>query len=273
MVETSSGERSISEMVKNLIYGAAISTIAAACFFAAFVAAAMWIPQDQQAIRRHVVAAIVDGTFNARFRYGPFGSLVWPRHTLDCVAASMMVAPPADRLVQAISNRMPIINPSWHDARVAETLDCQAMARALPELGAGYGDVQFEPHDRYIFGIRVFARALLSVMPLDVAAEVMRGVAFVLLGVIALLALWKLRPAQSNGTSALLPVGYLVLAGGLALLYGVHYFDATLLFAPPDYVHFIFISISLAAPLARMRSPSLSLYAASYGSLTAIFET
>jgi hypothetical protein len=259
--------------VKNFIYGAAISTITAACFFAAFVAAAMWIPQDQPAIRGHVVAAIVDGTFNARFRYGPFGGLVWPRHTLDCVAASMMVAPPVERWVQAISNRMPVINPSWHDTRVPETLDCQALARALPELGADYGDVQFEPHDRYIFGIRVFARALLSVMPLDIAAQLMRGVAFALLGGVGLLAVWKLRCTQLVGNSPLLPVGYLVIAGGLALLYGVHYFDATLLFAPPDYVHFIFILISLAAPLARMRTTSLSLYAASYGSLTAIFET
>src|SRR2546423_224632 len=112
-------------MMKNLICGLITSAIAAACFFAAFVAAALWIPQDQQAIRRHVVAAIVDGTFNARFGYGPFGGPVWPRHTLDCVAASMMVAPPADPLVEATSNRMPIVNPSWHDARVSETLDCQ----------------------------------------------------------------------------------------------------------------------------------------------------
>src|SRR5947209_6955858 len=259
-------------MMKNLICAAIISTIAAACCVAAFVAAALWIPQDQQAIRRHVVAAIVDGTLNARFRYGPFGGPIWPRHTLDCVLASMMVAPPAGRLVEAISNRMPVVDPSWHVGRVPESFDCQAMARALPELGVGYGDVQFAPVDRYILGGRVFARVLLSVMPLGEAANLMRGVAFALLASIGLLAAWKLRSAQSEGISPLLPAGYLVIAGGLALLYGVHYFDATLLFAPPDYVHFIFILISLAAPLARMRTRSLALYAASYGSLTAIFE-
>ena len=38
----------------------------AACFFAAFVAAALWLPQDQPTIRRHIVAAVLDGTFNTR---------------------------------------------------------------------------------------------------------------------------------------------------------------------------------------------------------------
>ena len=53
----------------------------------------------------------------------------------------------------------------------------------------------------------------------------------------------------------------------------MHYFDATLYFAPPDHVHFVFITISLLAPLARMRPVALALYAASYGSLIAIFES
>ncbi len=255
-----------------LIRAVVLSVLVAACFFAAFVAAALWLPRDQDAIRRHVVAAIVDGTFNARFTYGPFGGLVWPRHTMDCALASMMIAPPAGRLVDAVSNRMPAVDHSWHDTRVPETLDCQALARAIPELGAGYGDVQYRPVDRYIMGVRVVARALLSAMPLELAARVLRGAAFALLGALGLLALWKWRnPAPA--ASRLVPAAYLVITGCLALLYGVHYFDATLFFAPPDYVHFIFIIISLAAPLAHMRARSLALYAASYGSLTAIFET
>src|SRR5256885_1160824 len=198
-------------MTKDLISGAIISLVAAAFFFAAFVAAALWIPQDQQTIRSHVVGAIMDGTFNARFSYGPFGGLVWPRHTLDCVPGSMMLAPPGGQLIDAISNRTPAIDPSWHDPRVPETADCQALARAIPELGAGYGDVQFAPLDRYIMGVRVFARALLSMMPLDIAARVMRGVAFALLGIIGLVAVWKLRGA--SGAARLPPAGYLVIAG------------------------------------------------------------
>jgi hypothetical protein len=256
--------------VRELIRGAFVSVAVAAGFFAAFVAAALWLPQDQRTIRRHVVAAIVDGTFSAQFTYGPFGGLVWPRHTMDCALASMMIAP-ATGPVDAVGNRMPAVDTSWHDPRVPDTLDCQALVRAIPELGAGYGDVEYRPVDRYIMGVRVFARTMLSAMPLDTAARVMRGGAFILLGAIGLLALWKLR--TTKGRARLLPAGYVCIAVCLTLLYGVHYFDATFFFAPPDYVHFIFILISLAFPLARMRPTSLALYAANYGSLTAIFET
>ena len=258
--------------MKELTRAGFITVAVAACFFAAFVAAALWLPQDQQAIRRHIVAAIVDGTFNAHFRYGPFGDTPWPRHTQDCALASMMIAPPADRLSEAVSNRLPLINEAWHDARVPETLDCQAMVRAIPELGPGYGDVEFTTVNRYIMGVRIPARVLLSAMPFDEAGRAMRRGAFVLLGALGLLALWKLRRASDRG-SRIFASGYFVIAACLSLLYGVHYFDATFFFAPPDYVHFIFILISLAAPLARMCPARLAIYAASYGSLTAIFET
>jgi hypothetical protein len=258
--------------VKDLIRGALISVAVAACFFAAFVAAALWVPQDQQVILRHIVEAIASGTFNARFSYGPFGSIAWPRHTLDCLPVNMMLAPPAGRLIDAMSNRFVALNPSWHDPRVPEAFDCQALVRAIPELGPGYGDVQFIPADRYIQGIRVFGRAMLSMMPFDVAARVMRGIAFVLLGAIGVVALWRVRSA-GDAASRLLPAGYAVMAGCLALLYGVHYFDTMLMFAPPDCTHFIFITMSLLAPLASIGPARLALYAASYGSLIAIFES
>jgi hypothetical protein len=263
----------IESRVKDLIRGALISVAAAACFFAAFVAAALWVPQDQQSIRRHIVAAIVDGTFNARISYGPLGNIAWPRHTLDCLLANMMLAPPASRLVDAMSNRSVALNPSWHDPRVPEAFDCQALVRAIAELGAGYGDVQFVPADRYIQGIRVFGRAMLSMMPFDVVARVMRGVAFALLGAIGVIVLWRFHSAKSDAASRRLAASYAVITGCLALLYGVHYFDTMLMFAPPDYTQFIFIMISLLAPLACMRHARLAIYAASYGSLIAIFES
>ncbi|MGB9364864.1 MAG: hypothetical protein WCE79_02505 [Xanthobacteraceae bacterium] len=256
---------------KDLIHGALISAAAAACFFAAFIAAALWLPQDQSTIRRHVVAAVADGVFNARPSYGPLGSTIFPRHTLDCTLANMMLAPPASRL-DAISSRHVAFNPSWSDPRVPPTTDCQGLARALPELDPGYGDVQYLATDRYILGVRVVGRVLLSLMPFDTMARTLRGIAFALLGVLGALALWKLRAAPDAG-SRQSATGYLIIAAGLALLYGVHYFDATLYFAPPDYVHFSFIIVSLLAPLARMRSAALAVYAASYGSLIAIFES
>ena len=236
------------------------------------MAAALWVPQDQQAIRRHIVDAISNGTFNAQVRYGPFSNVAWPRHTLDCLPANMMLAPPTSLMIDAVSNRSVALDSSWHDPRVPAAFDCQALARTIPELGAGYGDVRFVPSDRYISGFRIFGRAMLSLMPFDAMASVMRVVSFVLLGVIGAVAIWQWRAAP-DATSRLLPTGYAIVAGGLALLYGVHYFDTLLMFAPPDYVHFVFILISLVAPLARMRPARLALYAASYGSLIAIFES
>ena len=100
----------------------------------------------------------------------------------------------------------------------------------------------------------------------------MRGIAFALLGALGALALFKLRAAPDTGSRGF-AASYLVIALCLALLYGVHYFDAKLYFAPPDHVHFVFIIISLLAPLAHMRPVALALYAASYGSLIAIFES
>src|SRR5204863_4179943 len=69
------------------------------------------------------------------------------------------------------------------------------------------------------------------------------------------------------------PAGYLVIAAFLSCLYGVHYFDAMLYFAPPDFTHFMFIIISLLVPLERVRPTGLAVYAASYGSLIAVFES
>ena len=237
---------------KALIGGAIISVAVAACFFAAFIAAALWLPQDQPTIRRHIVAAVLDGTFNARPSYGPLGATIFARHTLDCTLANMMLAPPAGRLADAISNRHVAFNPSWSDQRVPATTDCQGLARALPELGPGYGDVQYIATDRYILGARVVGRVLLSLMPFDAMAQTLRGIAFALLGALGALALFKLRAAPDTGSRGF-AAGYLVIALCLALLYGVHYFDATLYFAPPDHVHFVFITISLLAPLANMR--------------------
>ena len=74
---------------KEMIRAALISAATAACLFAAFVAAALWLPQDQPTIRRHIVAAIEQGLFNRQFGYGPFGSIIWPRHTLDCALAGI----------------------------------------------------------------------------------------------------------------------------------------------------------------------------------------
>jgi hypothetical protein len=258
---------------KELIRGAVICVITAACFFAAFVVLALFVPQDQQAIRRHIVSAIEEGTFKQQHWYGPFGAIIWPRHTLDCVLAGMMLAPPAGRMTDALSNQHILPNLAWRDTRVAETLDCQSMVRAVSELGEGYGAVQFERTDRYILGVRVLGKVLLGLMPFDAMAQFIRAIAFALLAVLGLLSFARLRSAIRGGEPVLRPAAYLIITACLTLLYGVHYFDATLYFAPLDYTHFAFTIISLLVPLARMRLAGLAFYAASYGSLIAIFES
>ena len=90
-------------------------------------------------------------------------------------------------------------------------------------------------NDRYILGPRVFGRVLLSMMPLDAAARLMRAIAFGLLGMLGALALWQFKRARSDATR-LMSGGYAVIAVLLALCYGVHYFDATLYFAPDRFV-------------------------------------
>src|SRR3954453_13235921 len=90
---------------KTAIRGAMVGVVAAVCFFPTFIAAALWLPQDQATNRRHIVAAVLDRTFNARPSDGPLGATVVARHTLDCTLANMMLAPPAGRLAAAISNR------------------------------------------------------------------------------------------------------------------------------------------------------------------------
>ena len=132
------------------------------------------------------------------------------------------------------------------------TTDCQGLARAIPELGPGYGDVQYIASDRYILGVRVVGRALLSLMPFDTMARTLRGIAFALLGVARRAGAVEVS-RRAGHRSRRFAAGYLIIAVCLALLYGVHYFDAKLYFAPPDHVHFVFIIISLLTPLAHMR--------------------
>ena len=251
---------------------AAVSALVAAIFFAALVAAALWIPQDGPTIRRHVVAAVLEGVFNKHFSYGPFGDIGAPRQTMDCLLADMMLAPPASRIVEAMSNRYAAPQAGWNDPRVGPAFDCQALARAIPELGPGYGDVQWLPYDRYIMAPRIVGRVMLSAMPYETMLNVLRVASYALIAAIGLLAFYRLSRVNPDPESRLVPAGYLTIALCLVLLYGVHYFDATLYFATQDMTNYAFIMISMLMPLASSSDRRLVLYGACYGSLIAIFE-
>src|SRR4051794_41808387 len=119
---------------KAAIRGAMVSVAAAVCFFATFIAAALWLPQDQATIRRHIVAAVLDRTFHARPSYGPLGATVFARHTLDCTLANMMLAPPAGGPAAAINNPPVRVHFSRGDPRGPATADCQGVGPATPEV-------------------------------------------------------------------------------------------------------------------------------------------
>lgn len=245
------------------------SMAVAAAFFAVFTTAAIWLPQDQQTIRRHIVDAIASGEFNAQTHLGPLQQFPVYRDVFNCLLFNMMLAPHRDRLTDAMSNRMVAVEPGANDARVPPFPDCQALLRALPELG-GTG-AKFIQYDRYLLGMRVLGRVALSAMSVQMLRHVLLGTSYLLLAAIGALALYRFSRAVDAAERAR-AAGYAAIAACLGLFYGAHYFDATLNFAPMDCVQFIFILASLVWPLGRMRPATLAFYGASYGSLIAIFE-
>ena len=118
-------------------------------------------------------------------------------------------------------------------------------------------------------GVRVFARSLLSLMPLDLAARPMQGFPL-FLGAVGLLALRKLR--RATGAARLFPAGYLVIAGCLSALRRA-FFQRHAVLRAAGLRQLRLILISLALPLRdcllRLSPPMRQVY----GSLIAIFDT
>jgi hypothetical protein len=257
-------------LTKSLLGAAASGVVMAGAFFLLFATAAIFAPQDQQAIRQHLIEAITSGEFSAQTVLGPTQTFPMYRSGNDCFILSMMLAPAGTRPAEALSNRVVAANPSAPDARAPPFPPCQALLRALPELG-GSG-AEFVDYDRYVLGMRVLGRVLLSVTSLKSMRQILAGVSYALLALIAIAALWRLVSARNDVTERIRAAGYLAIAVTLALFYGVNFFDAMLNFGPLDDVHFVFILVSLLLPLGGMRPSGLAIYAGSYGSLIAIFE-
>jgi hypothetical protein len=257
-------------LIRSLIPAALISVAMAAVFFALFAAAAIFAPQDQQAIRRHLIEATASGELAAQTAIGPTQTFPMYRSGNDCFLLGMMLAPAGSRPAEALSNRVVATGPPAPDARVPPYPPCEALLRALPELG-GTG-AQFVEYDRYILGMRVLGRVLLSVTSLASMRHMLAGTSYALLGLIGLAALWRFARARGDAEQRTRAAGYLAIAVALALFYGVNFFDATLNFGPLDDVQFVFILASLLWPLGDMRPAGLAIYAGSYGSLIAIFE-
>ena len=170
-----------------------------------------------------------------------------------------------------MSIRRAITNSHDIDPRVPPYPDCQALLRALPEFGAD-GSVWFLQYDRYILGMRTLGRVFLSFVSVETMRWLLFGIAYALIGIIGVVAAYRIGRADGGTMARSRAAGYLAIAVSLAAFYGVHYFDATLNTGPLDCTQFIFVLISLLVPLADMRTAGLAVYAAAYGSLIAIFE-
>jgi hypothetical protein len=258
-------------LLRSLIPAALVSVAIAAAFFALFAAAAILAPQDQQAIRQTLIEAITSGEFSAQTSIGPNQTFPMYRSANDCFLLGMMLAPAGNRSAEALSNRVvAAASPSAPDARAPPFPPCQALLRALPELGGG--GAAFVEYDRYILGMRVLGRVLLSVTSLTSMRHILAGTSYALLGLIGLAAFWRFASARRDAETRARAAGYLAIALTLASFYGVNFFDAMLNFGPLDDVQFVFILASLLWPLGGLRATGLAIYAGSYGSLIAIFE-
>jgi hypothetical protein len=143
------------------------------------------------------------------------------------------------------------------------------LLRALSEAG---GDgLKFVQYDRYILGARIVGRVLLTLTSVAALWPILLAISYALIGAIGIVALVRLRRAR-DAIERTHAAGYAAIATCFALFYGAHYYDATLGFAPLDWVQFAFILVSLVGPLGDMRPAALAVYAASYGSAIAIFE-
>src|SRR6185295_19022574 len=101
-------------------------------------------------------------------------------------------------------------SPSAPDTRAPPFPPCQALLRALPELG---GDgAEFVEYDRYVLGMRVLGRVLLSVTSLKSMRQVLAGTSYALLGLIGLAALWRFAQARGDAQERIRAAGYLAIA-------------------------------------------------------------
>lgn len=248
------------------------SVATAVVLFALLLAVAVWAPQNQATIRRHLHDAVASGLIIEKGKLGPFDRLYTYTYLYDCIIFGTMLAPSRGVLTNAMSNRRPVIDSTVEDPRVPFSF-CQEFLRALPEFKAdGSERVQFASYDRYILGMRVLGRILLSIMPLNAMHDLLFALLYGLLGGIVVIAAWRLVRAEAGSPERARAAAFIAIAGCFASFYGLSYYGPTLNFGPLDATHFAFILISLVVPLGTMRPTGLALFAAAYGTLVAYFE-
>ena len=200
----------------------AISIATAAAIMAGLLAASLWAPQNQPAIRAHLAAAVADGTINTYAPFGAFSSLRLPYYTLDCLLFGMMLAPSTGTLSDAIGNRRPWTDWPEMDPRVPPFHDCQGLLGALPELGsAGSPRTGFYQYDRYILGMKTLGRVMLSFMGVVTMKRVLLIGVYGLLAVVLGLALRRFTAAGADAAARARAAGFLAIGLCFAVFYAL----------------------------------------------------
>src|SRR5262245_15317955 len=229
-----------------------VSLAAAAAGLAALWAIALWAPQNEQAIRVHLAAAVADGTINTYASYGALSSQRQPYYILDCLIFGMMLAPSSGPIADAISNHNPWPDPAdIVDPRVPLHHDCQGMVAALPEAHPPSGmAARFQEYDRYILGMKTLGRVMLSFMTVQTMKRVLLIGVYALLAVLIAAALHRFAAAGADIAARARAAGFVAIGVCLALFYGLEVFGGMLYFAPLEATHIVFILIALVVPLA-----------------------
>jgi hypothetical protein len=253
--------------LRSAVWSAALVVVTSAAIFLVLIVVALWAPRNRANIERHLTEAAQSGELARTVRFGPFSEAIGHVHTYSCPQANMMLAPPLeDRLADAMSNRAADQLPDAKDPHAPNTPDCQALLRAPPAFG---GETHWNTYDRYINGMRIVGRIMLSWMPLGTMSTALLVTSYALIALIAALAVFCYQRGRLDGSAL---AGYLTIAFCLAFCHSAHYFDGSLMFGPMDCVQYVFVSLSVLWPLHRMRPSGLTIYGASYGALITIFE-
>ena len=161
------------------------------------------LPQEQRqalalAMLEDVLSALAGAPGLARrllVTIDPAATRLAARYGFDCILFGMMLAP-GDGTSGPMSNRLLAVDPTAHDTRVPPFPYCQALLRALPELGGG--TVSSAQYDRYILGMRVLGRVLLSAASVETTRRILLASTYTLLGLIGLLAAWRFVHARGD---------------------------------------------------------------------------
>jgi hypothetical protein len=225
--------------------------------------------------RRVVDEAVKSGTL-AMVVPLPFApaKTFYPRAGNDCLILGMLAVPRDSRIKASVSPRMPVWgnHPDMTEpAGYPPGSHCLLLAATMKTLSE-IPDEQVERgyYHRYIHGDLTFAALLLAVTSLGGASAFMLGACYAGLGILAVLALTRLRSHEA--TERRRAAGFLMISVTLAGFYGLPYFAPSFSFAPTDLVIIGFLAFGLLHPLGRLTERCFIVAVAVFATLIAMLE-